>query len=279
MIGTDQLVIHALEEDRGSGDHTSLATIPGSFHGKAALTAREKGVISGIEMAVKVFKTTDPSLDVSVRINDGDMVQSGDLILTVQGPTASLLQGERVALNFLQRLSGIATTTRQYVDAIEDFPSRILDTRKTTPLFRELEKKAVRDGGATNHRMGLYDMVMIKDNHIDFAGSIANAINAVTSYLKKRELDIPVEIEVRTFSELNQVLSHGKVDRIMLDNFSPEDLIIAVNQVDKQYETEASGGITLKNIRDYAASNVDFISVGALTHHIKSLDMSLNAMA
>lgn len=278
MIGADQLIYYALKEDHGSGDHTTVATIPAGFIGKAALKAKEKGVISGIDVAQKVFKATDPSLDISLHVKDGQIVHPDDRILTVNGPTASLLQGERVALNFLQRLSGIATKTRQYVDTISDYPARILDTRKTTPLFRELEKKAVRDGGALNHRMGLYDMIMIKDNHIDFAGSIPKAIEAVISYLKKRNMDIPLEVEVRNFSELEQVLSHGKINRIMLDNFTPEDLIKAVEQVDKKYETEASGGITLENIRDYAASNVDFISVGALTHHIKSLDMSLNAL-
>ncbi len=273
----EDIIIHAIKEDHGSGDHTSLSTVPSQSAGTARLIAREHGIISGTEIARSVFQHVDTEINTSIRINDGQVVNPGDIILTVSGPASSILQAERVALNFMQRMSGIATVTATYVEAVEDYPAKILDTRKTTPLMRELEKKAVRDGGGTNHRMGLYDMIMIKDNHIDFAGGIPQALDAVEKYQNAKELNLPVEIEVRDFTELSQVLKHGKVHRIMLDNFSPEDLVIAVREIHGKYETEASGGITLETIRNYAASGVDFISVGALTHHIQSLDMSLKA--
>ena len=274
------IIAHAIAEDHGAGDHTSLSTIPETATGSARLVAKENGIISGVDIASAVFLYVDKSLQIDSHIENGSEVNSGDIIFTVEGSASSILQAERVALNFMQRMSGIATTTFQYAALIKEFPATILDTRKTTPLMRELEKRAVKDGGGANHRMGLYDMIMIKDNHIDFAGGIPQAIDAANKYLTQNQLSIPVEIEVRNFEELDQVLKHtpaGNLSRIMLDNFSPENLIIAIQNINKRFETEASGGITLNTIRDYAVSGVDYISVGALTHHIKSLDMSLKA--
>ncbi|MFO8054458.1 MAG: carboxylating nicotinate-nucleotide diphosphorylase [Bacteroidales bacterium] len=276
-MNTDDIVIQAIAEDHGSGDHTSLATIPSTAQGSARLIAKENGIISGTAIGCKVFQKIDPSLHIQVITPDGRHVNSGDEILKVKGSARSIVMAERLALNFLQRMSGIATSTGQYVEAVKEFPAKILDTRKTTPLLRQLEKKAVKDGGGGNHRMGLYDMIMIKDNHIDFAGGIAPAIETAVEYLKNNNLTLPVEIEVRDFEELRQVIASGKITRIMLDNFSPEDLVIAVQSINGKYETEASGGITLENIKNYAASGVDYISVGALTHRIKSMDMSLKA--
>ncbi len=273
----EDIISQAINEDHGTGDHTSLSTIPSESRGNAKLVAKEHGIISGTEVAASVFQHVNSDIKINIKINDGQVVNPGDIILTVSGPASSILQAERVALNFMQRMSGIATATATYVEAVEKYKAKILDTRKTTPLMRELEKKAVKDGGGANHRMGLYDMIMIKDNHIDFAGGIPQALDAVEKYQDTNKLNLPVEIEVRDFDELRQVLAHGKVQRIMLDNFSPEDLVIAVREIDGNFETEASGGITLETIRNYAASGVDFISVGALTHHIKSLDMSLKA--
>ena len=276
----NEIIAHAIAEDHGNGDHTSLATIPGTASGNARLVAKENGIISGTDVASAVFKFVDSSLNVQVKIHNGREASSGDEIFTVKGSALSILQAERVALNFIQRMSGIATATHQYASTIQEFPATVLDTRKTTPLMRELEKKAVKDGGGANHRMGLYDMIMIKDNHIDFAGGIPQAIDAANKYLDKNQISIPIIIEVRNFTELNQVLAHnsiGNLKRIMLDNFSPENLIIAIQDINKRFETEASGGITLNTIRDYAVSGVDYISIGALTHHIESLDMSLKA--
>lgn len=272
-----EIIAEAFKEDHGTGDHTSLSTIPEDIKGSARLVAKEQGIVSGIELACSVFSYYDSGLIIDTFCSDGDSINKGDIILKVSGSVLSILQAERLALNFMQRMSGIATKTRAYSNAVKDYKAKILDTRKTTPLLRELEKKAVRDGGGHNHRMGLYDMFMIKDNHIDFSGGISKAIDAVEQYQAKHKLSLPVEIEVRNFEELNEVIKHGKVNRIMLDNFSPEDLAIAISKIEDKYETEASGGITLETIRDYAASGVDFISVGALTHHIKSLDMSLIA--
>ena len=276
----NDIIAHAIAEDHGAGDHTSLATIPEAATGSARLVAKENGIISGTDIATSVFNYVDESLHLDIHVDNGSEVSSGDIILTVEGSASSILQAERVALNFMQRMSGIATVTHQYASLVKEFPATILDTRKTTPLMRELEKRAVKDGGGANHRMGLYDMIMIKDNHIDFAGGIPQAIDAANKYLSQNQLSIPVEVEVRNFEELNQVLKHtpaGNLSRIMLDNFSPENLIIAIQNIDKRFETEASGGITLNTIRDYAVCGVDYISVGALTHHIKSLDMSLKA--
>ncbi|MDY0341942.1 MAG: carboxylating nicotinate-nucleotide diphosphorylase [Lentimicrobium sp.] len=273
----DQIIELALAEDIGAGDYTSLSTIPAQAKGKARLLVKEAGVLSGIEVAAKVFEHVDPAIKFHPQLKDGDKIKPGDVAFTVEGPSASLLQAERLALNFMQLMSGIATYTAQYVDALKGLKTKVIDTRKTTPLLRALEKLAVIHGGGANHRKGLYDMILIKDNHVDFAGGIRQAIEGANSYLKDHALSLPIEIEVRNPNELEQVLSVGSVTRIMLDNFSPADLKLAVNRIGGQFETEASGGITLGTIRSYAETGVDFISVGALTHQIKSIDLSLKA--
>lgn len=274
----DEIIRLALEEDIGPGDHTSLSTIPVHKTGKSQLLVKEAGILAGVGIAEKVFHTLDPSLVFETTIPDGSRVKPGDIAFYVSGSSRSILTGERLALNFMQRMSGIATTTHRLVKLLEGTRARILDTRKTTPLLRELEKMAVGLGGGENHRMGLYDMIMIKDNHVDFAGGVREAIEAVQDYMKIEGFRLKVEIEVRNFKELEDVLSIGNVDRIMLDNFTPENLAKAVRLIDGRFETEASGGITNDNIRRYAETGVDYISVGALTHHIKSLDMSLKAI-
>jgi nicotinate-nucleotide pyrophosphorylase (carboxylating) len=273
----DEIIRAAIAEDVGSGDHTSLATIPAQSDGKAGLLLREDGVICGVAIAEKVFNAIDPELKFDALITDGATVSKGEVAFTVAGKSVSILTGERLALNFLQRLSGIATATRLMVNQLIGTKTQLLDTRKTTPVLRELEKMAVRAGGGHNHRMGLYDMIMIKDNHVDFAGGIKPAIEAVHRYLAAKSLALKIEIEVRNSGELEDVLETGGVDRIMLDNFSPDELKAAVEKIACRYETEASGNITATNIRAYAASGVDFISSGALTHQVKSLDMSLKA--
>ena len=273
----EEIIEKSLSEDIGSGDHTSLSTIPSSARGKARLIVKEDGVLSGMEIAAVVFRKVDPEIVFSPILTDGDIIKKGDIAFTAEGPSASILQAERLVLNFMQRMSGIATSTARYTKELAGLECKVLDTRKTTPLLRELEKMAVRHGGGFNHRFGLYDMIMIKDNHVDFAGGIVQAIDAANHYISERGLNLKIEIEVRNFNELDQVLEHGGVDRIMLDNFTPADLKLAVEKINKQFETEASGGITLESIRKYAETGVDFISVGALTHHIKSLDLSLKA--
>ena len=278
MITIDELIKKALDEDLGEGDHSSLATVPPDAMGRAILVAKQKGILAGIEIAQKVFSTVDPKIKFNAMINDGQQLEVGDTILEVQGPSISILSAERTALNFLQRMSGIASYTHMLVRKLEGFNTRILDTRKTTPGFRIIEKEAVRIGGGLNHRMGLYDMIMIKDNHVDFAGGIRKAIESTRNYLEKNHLDLKIEIEVRNLEELNEVLETGGVDRIMLDNFSIPALGKAIQRIHGRYETEASGGITAETIRSYAETGVDFISVGALTHQIKSLDMSLKAL-
>lgn len=279
-MSIEDMIRKALEEDLGNGDHTSLSTIPSDAKGKSKLLVKEKGVLAGVEISREVFRQLDPSLYFEELIKDGTPVEPGDIAFYISGSSRSILSGERLALNFMQRMSGIATATAQLVKLIEGTRAKILDTRKTTPLLREIEKKAVKLGGGENHRMGLYDMIMIKDNHVDFAGGIAQAIHAVHDYLrlKVEGLKLKIEIEVRNFDELDQVLRTGGVDRIMLDNFTPGDLARAVNIIGGRFETEASGGITKENIRLFAETGVDYISVGALTHHIKSLDMSLKAV-
>jgi nicotinate-nucleotide pyrophosphorylase (carboxylating) len=273
----EQLIEQALREDLGDGDHTSEATIPLSANGKMKLLVKEDGIIAGTDVAKKVFHMVDPAITMQQLINDGIEVKKGDIVFYVNGPCKSMLIAERTVLNFMQRMSGIATATHLYVKRIEGTGARLLDTRKTTPNMRIFEKMAVVMGGGMNHRMGLYDMVMIKDNHVDFAGGIGNAITAEHSYLKKKGKLLKVEIEVRNFDELEEVIKVGQVDRIMLDNFSPKDLKFAVQMINGRFETEASGGITLETIREYAETGVDFISVGAITHQIKSLDLSLKA--
>lgn len=271
----DILIENAIKEDVGDGDHTSLATIPSEAMGSAKLLAKDNGILAGIEVASMVFKKVDADLIVETFFNDGDKIVPGDLVLTVSGRSQSILTAERTALNFIQRMSGIATYTNSIVEKISDTNTKLLDTRKTTPNNRIVEKIAVKIGGGTNHRFGLFDMVMIKDNHIDFAGGIVPAIDSTISYLKRINKDLKIEIEVRNFDELTQVIERGSVDRVMLDNFNPDDLKKAVEIIDGRFETEASGGITEKSIREYALTGVDFISVGALTHQIKSLDLSL----
>ena len=275
----DEIIIKSLEEDLGDGDHTSLSTIPKDSSGRAQLVAKEDGIIAGVRIAEMVYKQVDKNTHFRAFIKDGSPIKVGDIIFEVSGKSISILSAERLALNFMQRMSGIATTTKKYVDLIAGTPTTLLDTRKTTPLMRLLEKEAVKIGGGDNHRMGLYDMIMIKDNHVDFAGGIVPAIKACHEYLDKNNKKLKIEIEVRSFDELQQVLDFGQVDRIMLDNFSPTDLSKALQLINKQYETEASGGITFESIRKYAETGVDYISVGALTHHIKSLDLSLKAIA
>ena len=277
MLDIDRIISYALEEDIGNGDHTSNSCIPENANGKAMLIAKEAGVLAGMEIAKKVFKAIDKNTTFSALMSDGDRIKPGDEIFLVEGKSQSLLKAERLALNFLQRMSGIATKTAHYVSLIEGTDARLLDTRKTTPNLRALEKLAVRIGGGYNHRMGLYDMVMIKDNHADFAGGITKAVVRTVEYLKNNGLDLKIEVETRNMDEIKEALNTNAVHRIMLDNFTPQQLKEAVELIDKRVETEASGGITEKNIRDYALTGVDFISVGALTHHVKSLDLSLKA--
>lgn len=272
------IIERAILEDIGDGDHSSQACIPADAVGKAQLLVKEAGILAGVEIAQKVFERFDPQLKVTVFITDGTEVKPGDVAFVVEGKVLSLLKAERLVLNIMQRMSGIATQTSVYVKKLEGLHTRILDTRKTTPGLREIEKLAVKIGGGVNHRMGLYDMVMLKDNHIDFAGGIAKAVAMVHDYLKKNNKNLKIEVEVRDFKELDEVLKVGGINRIMLDNFSPADTHKAVELINGRFETESSGGITLDTLRDYAECGVDYISVGALTHHIKSLDLSLKAM-
>ena len=273
----NKLIDSALEEDIGDGDHTSLSCIPKEKEGKAQLIIKEKGILAGVEVAIHTLHRFDNSLKVTVFINDGAKVFPGDVAFFVEGRVISILQCERVVLNIMQRMSGIATVTREYADMLTGLKTKILDTRKTSPGLRFLEKEAVRIGGGVNHRMGLYDMILLKDNHIDYAGGIKKAILLVNDYLSRNNLNLKIEIEARSIDDVKTIIETGGIDIIMLDNFNITDLKYAVNMIDGKYETEASGGITLETIRSYAECGVDFISVGALTHHIKSLDMSLKA--
>lgn len=274
---TDKLIDLAFAEDIGDGDHTTLCCIPDTAMGASHLLIKEEGIIAGIEVAKEVFRRFDNTMDVQVLIGDGAKVKPGDIAMVVKGKVRSLLQTERLMLNIMQRMSGIATMTAKYVERLEGTKAHVLDTRKTTPGMRMLEKQAVKIGGGMNHRIGLFDMILLKDNHVDFAGGITNAIDRCHDYLKKHALDLKIEIEVRTFDELLQVIDHGGVDRIMLDNFTPEETKKAVAIIAGRYETEASGGITIETIRSYAEVGVDFISIGALTHSVKGLDMSFKA--
>ncbi len=273
----DRLIDLAFAEDIGDGDHTTLCCIPDDAMGKSHLLIKEEGILAGVEVAKKVFARFDNTMDVQVKINDGTHVKPGDIAMVVTGKVRSLLQTERLMLNIMQRMSGIATMTNRYVKRLEGTKTHILDTRKTTPGMRMLEKQAVKIGGGVNHRIGLFDMILLKDNHVDFAGGISNAINRCHAYLKEKGLDLKIEIEVRNFDELQQAIDCGGIDRIMLDNFSVADTKKAVDIVAGRYETESSGGITYDTIRDYAECGVDFISVGALTHSVKGLDMSFKA--
>lgn len=273
----DRLIDLSFAEDIGDGDHTTLCCIPADAMGKSHLLIKEDGILAGVEIAKMVFHRFDPTMQVEVLIHDGAKVSKGDIAMVVTGKVQSLLQTERLMLNILQRMSGIATMTHRYVERIAGTGAHVLDTRKTTPGMRMLEKQAVKIGGGVNHRIGLFDMVLLKDNHVDFAGGIANAINRCHEYLQKKNLNLKIEIEVRNFDELQQVLDCGGVDRIMLDNFSVPDTKKAVDIIGHRYEVESSGNITIDTIRDYAEQGVDYISVGALTHSVKGLDMSFKA--
>lgn len=268
-------IARSLHEDIGSGDHSSLASIPQGTQGKARMLIKEDGIVAGLDLAYVIFKQVDESLNVELLLADGDRVKKGDVALLVQGSVHSILKSERLVLNCAQRLSGIATTTNKIVQLVEGLNTKILDTRKTTPGLRFLEKWAVTVGGGYNHRIGLYDMIMLKDNHVDYAGGIEAAIRRTKTYLAENELDLKIEVETRNIDEVNQVLNVGGVHRIMLDNFGPALLKEAVQLINGRYETEASGGITLETVREYAQTGVDFISIGALTHSVKSLDISL----
>jgi len=274
----DEIIKLWFEEDIGEGDHTTLSIIPAEVKGKANLIIKQDGIIAGLAIVSRVFKLFDPSLELSHYKNDGDKVKKGDIVFTVSGPTRSILQTERLVLNILQRMSGIATQTNEYVRLMEGLHTRILDTRKTTPGFRPLEKEAIRLGGGCNHRFGLYDMILIKDNHIDYAGCIENAIRLARKYLQDNNKSLEIEVEARSLEDIEKILLTGGVDRILLDNFSPELTLKAVKLINGRIETESSGNITKQNIRLYAECGVDYISAGSLTHQISSLDMSLKAV-
>jgi len=282
MMDIDKLISNLIElafaEDIGDGDHTTLCSIPAEETGQSRLIIKEEGILAGVEIAKTIFHKFDNSLEIEVFLNDGAPVQPGDIAFVVSGKIQSLLQTERLVLNIMQRMSGIATITRKYVKRLEGTSTRILDTRKTTPGMRMLEKQAVKIGGGENHRIGLFDMILLKDNHVDFAGGIENAIRRAQTYLKEKNKSLNIEIEVRNLQELDEVLRVGGVDRIMLDNFTPELTREAVQIVDGRVELESSGGITFDTIRTYAETGVDYISVGAITHSVKSLDMSLKAV-
>jgi nicotinate-nucleotide pyrophosphorylase (carboxylating) len=273
-----QFIEEALKEDIGTGDHSSMACIDANAKGKAILKIKENGIIAGIQIAKDIFQLLEPTCEVQVFIEDGAAVKVGEIAFEVSASVHTILKGERLVLNIMQRMSGIATLTNQYVSKVKNYPARILDTRKTTPNFRWFEKQAVLFGGGHNHRMGLYDMIMLKDNHIDYCNGIENAIGKTNLYLKENNLNLKIEIEARNLEDVRRILACGGVDRIMLDNFSPEALTEAVQIIGNQYETEASGGITLDTIESYAKSQVDFISVGAMIHHAVSMDLSLKAV-
>jgi nicotinate-nucleotide pyrophosphorylase (carboxylating) len=273
-----EFIIQSIEEDCGPGDYSSLSCIDHDKQGKAKLLVKEDGIIAGVELAELIFREIEPKIFFEKKIDDGAQVKAGDVAFIVDGFVLTLLKGERLVLNCMQRMSGIATTTHKYANAISHTKTKILDTRKTTPLNRHIEKWAVKIGGGHNHRFGLYDMIMIKDNHVDFAGGIRKAIEAANRYKRLNNLNIDIEIETRNLQEVEQVLSTGNVKRIMLDNYKPELIREAVKLIAGKFETEASGGITLDNIVAYAEAGPDFISVGALTHSVKSIDLSLKAI-
>ncbi|MCQ2269815.1 MAG: carboxylating nicotinate-nucleotide diphosphorylase [Bacteroidales bacterium] len=273
-----EVIMAALAEDIGNGDHSSLACINPAIQGEMQLLAKADGVIAGIDVASLVLHCLDPDITMKRFKDDGDEVHKGDVVFTIQGSSQKMLTAERTVLNFMQRMSGIATASRKYAQILKGTKTTILDTRKTTPNMRVFEKYAVRVGGCQNHRFGLFDMVMLKDNHIDFAGGIEKAIDKTRQYLKDNKLNLKIEIETRSLEEVKRVMEHGGVDRIMLDNFTPDLIVEALKLIDGKYETEASGNITIDNLRQYAETGVDFISVGALTHHIASLDLSLKVI-
>lgn len=268
---------NAIREDVGDGDHTSLSTISIGKIGSAQLIIKEEGTLAGVDVALEVFKTVDPALEIAIYFADGAAVKVGDVVLEVSGNIHAILIAERLVLNIMQRMSGIATTTRNIIEKLKGTQTKVLDTRKTTPGLRFLEKEAVKIGGGVNHRFGLYDMILIKDNHVDYAGGIIAALTAATQYREKLDKDIQIEIEVRNLDELQEVITFGNVDRILLDNFDFETLRKAVEMVDGKFITEASGGIVPENAKQFADCGVHYISMGALTHSVKSLDMSLKA--
>ena len=273
-----QLIDISFKEDIGDGDHTSLACIDKSEKGKSIIVAKENGILAGVELAEYIFKKVDSDLKVSQLFADGDLIHVGDIVLEISGSSQSILTAERTVLNFMQRLSGVASQTKKYVDVLNGLHTRIIDTRKTTPGMRLLEKWAVKIGGGANHRIGLYDMILIKDNHVDFSGGISNAIERVQKYLVSKNLNLKIEIETRSLDEVRQVIDKGGVHRIMLDNFTPELISEALAIIDGKYETEASGGITLQTLKQFAETGVDYVSSGALTHSVKSIDLSLRAV-
>jgi nicotinate-nucleotide pyrophosphorylase (carboxylating) len=278
ILPSDEMIALWFREDIGAADHTTLGTIPADARGTVKLLVKESGIVAGVEIAKLIFRKSDPALKVTVYIPDGSPIKNGDVVLTAEGSVRSILQSERLVLNVMQRMSGIATETSKYVKEIEGTGTKVLDTRKTTPGFRQLEKEAVRIGGGFNHRKGLYDMIMIKDNHIDFAGGIERAIEGVVKYLEEKQLYLKIEVEVRNLNDIRKVLNcNHKIDRILLDNFTVEMTREAVRLIDGRSETESSGNINLKTIRSFAECGVDFVSAGALTHQIKSLDLSLKA--
>lgn len=277
MMNIEEIIRNALIEDIGEGDHTTLSTVPADAVKNARMIAKQSGIVCGTAIAAKVFQTIDSNLTVNILRHDGESVVAGDVILRVSGNARAILTGERTALNFIQRMSGIATKTHSLMKKTEGTKAKLLDTRKTTPLLRELEKYAVHCGGGSNHRFGLFDMMLIKDNHVDFAGGIKASIVSANNYLATLGKPLQIEIEVRNFDELQEALQTGNIHRIMLDNFTPEQIRAALTIIDGKYPVEASGGITEENIRQYAETGVDYISVGALTHHIKSMDISLLA--
>jgi nicotinate-nucleotide pyrophosphorylase (carboxylating) len=274
----DQFIISALKEDVGDGDHTSLATIPAGTIGKAKLLVKDNGVLAGVELAAEIFRIVDKGLKMTTYLKDGADIKYGDVAFEVEGDAQNILKAERLVLNCMQHMSGIATKTNEIVDILKGYNTKVLDTRKTTPGLRYLEKWAVRIGGGVNHRFGLYDMILIKDNHVDYAGGISEAIVGARNYLAANHKKLAIEIEVRNIEELEEVIQNGGVDRILLDNFNFNDLRDAVDLIEGRFITEASGGITIDNIREYAVCGVDYISVGALTHSVKSLDLSLKAV-
>lgn len=273
-----EIIDNALREDIGDGDHSTLSCVPESAQGEAKLLVKEDGILAGVELAQMIFHRFDPKLQVEILLTDGTPVKKGDIAFIVRGSSRSILSTERLVLNFMQRMSGIATQTNKIASIIEGCDTKLLDTRKTTPGIRYMEKWAVRIGGGYNHRFALYDMIMLKDNHIDYAGGIAPAIERANNYLIKHNKDLKIEVEVRNADELKQVLEAGHVDRIMLDNFTPDEIREVLPLIPDKYETEASGGITLETIRAYAETGIQYISVGALTHSVKSLDLSLKAI-
>ena len=278
ITSIQKLIAGYLAEDVGDGDHTSLSTIPAGTQGKAKLLVKEDGILAGVDIALIVFNVVDPNLKVEVFLQDGTTILIGDVVLTVEGSSHSILKSERLVLNIMQRMSAIATQTNKIVELIKHTDTKILDTRKTTPGFRYFEKQAVKIGGGVNHRIGLYDMILIKDNHVDYSGGVEKAIKNAQQYLKDKNKQLDIEIEVRNFTELDEAIKTGGVRRIMLDNFSTKDLKKAVEIISDKFETEASGGITIDNVRAYAECGVSYISIGALTHSVKSLDLSLKAV-